>query len=71
MELEHEPERSRAEPGQLPLAVLTDRVAVNFEGARVGVIECSEDVQQGALPRTRRAEYCQKCATFDLEVEVA
>src|SRR5262249_62296378 len=38
--------------------------------ALIGAVARAQDVQQGALPRSRRPNDCQNCATRDLEVEV-
>src|SRR5213075_128557 len=69
--LEHEPETSRAEPRHLGLPDPPGRQSANLQGARVRRVECSEDVQQGALAGPRGPQNSQNCATLDRKIYAA
>jgi hypothetical protein len=70
MELEDESDRFIAKLRETSLIEFAKILPSDAHLARVGAIECANNIQQRALPATGRAEDSHRLAGFDLQPEV-
>ena len=68
VKLKHEAELGRSNPGQVASIQMIDPPSGYLHGSGIGAIECSKNVQQGALPRPGGSYDSQNCATRNLEI---
>ena len=71
VQLEDKADRGTAIGAELALAELPHILAGDDHLAGIDPVECADEVQNGAFPRSRRADNRDGLASFDLEAHVA